>query len=208
MYYAQRKEDEKLRGLLPDRNQGFYVDVGAWKPTLDSVTKHFYDDGWNGINIEPIPTFFQEMADARPRDVNLNIAVGSKLEHKEIIYMPGTGLSTFVREHADLFPGYQKELVTVPVLTLDAVLRTYVPRSQSIDFLKIDVEGWEKDVLLGATQMLKYWGRPRILVIEATIPGTDTPAWDDWDHIPIEAGYEFLEFDGLNRWYRAQQPIG
>ena len=52
--YAQNFEDVMLARLFQAQSVGFYVDIGAWHPTELSVTRHFYDLGWSGINIEPI----------------------------------------------------------------------------------------------------------------------------------------------------------
>ncbi len=53
--YAQNFEDVMLWRALRHIDQGYYIDVGAWSPELDSVTKAFYEHGWHGINVEPNP---------------------------------------------------------------------------------------------------------------------------------------------------------
>ena len=58
--YAQNFEDVILRRALKDIEKGFYVDVGAHDPVIDSVTKAFYDLGWRGINIEPVKEWFEK----------------------------------------------------------------------------------------------------------------------------------------------------
>src|SRR4051794_37044121 len=72
--YAQNYEDVVLARVLADVSRGFYVDVGANHPEQDSITRHFSDHGWRGINIEP-GRFYTDLAAARPRDVNLHVAV-------------------------------------------------------------------------------------------------------------------------------------
>jgi hypothetical protein len=71
-----------------------------------------------------------------------------------------------------------------------------------IDFLKIDVEGAEADVLAGGD-----WRRfrPKVIVIEAVKPGTGEPAWDDWEPFILGQGYRFALFDTLNRFYVAEE---
>jgi hypothetical protein len=85
---------------------------------------------------------------------------------------------------------------SVPVTTLAHVCDRHV--RQTIDFLKIDVEGYEREVLEGAD-----WSRfrPRIVVIEATRPSTSVPAHEEWEPILLAADYLFAFFDGLNRYY-------
>src|SRR5690606_31293081 len=71
--YAQNFEDVMLARCFPGE-RGFYVDVGANDPDIDSVTRHFYERGWSGINIEPLAANFARLKKRRPRDVNLRLA--------------------------------------------------------------------------------------------------------------------------------------
>ena len=74
-FYAQFYEDYILSIVFSDIEKGFYVDVGANSPDFDSITKHFYLKGWNGINIEPIKKVFDKLVINRPDNINLNCAV-------------------------------------------------------------------------------------------------------------------------------------
>ncbi|RLA51208.1 MAG: FkbM family methyltransferase, partial [Gammaproteobacteria bacterium] len=78
--YAQNYEDVMLRRTLKDVDKGFYIDVGANDPVIDSVTKSFYDTGWHGINIEPVGEWYEKLQQDRPNDTNLQLAVGA---HKD-----------------------------------------------------------------------------------------------------------------------------
>jgi len=71
--YAQNYEDVMLQRAFKDIKKGFYIDVGANDPVIDSVTKAFYDSDWHGINIEPVTEWFIKLQEARPNDTNLNI---------------------------------------------------------------------------------------------------------------------------------------
>ncbi len=92
--YAQNFEDVILWRALKHVDRGFYVDCGAYDPTRQSVTKAFYDRGWRGINIEPIPSLLQEFVVQRPLDTNLAIAVSDGSDGAELYEVGGTGLST------------------------------------------------------------------------------------------------------------------
>jgi FkbM family methyltransferase len=190
--YAQNFEDVRLRRVFNDAAEGFYIDVGAWHPTNNSVTKHFYDRGWRGMNIEPTQSGFHAFCKDRPRDINLNLGV-SNHEGTLIFFEehPSLGRSTFSarkRDEARAEAGYQFAERAVPVATLAALCERYA--DQPIDFLKIDVEGHEPEVLEGAD--LTRW-RPRVLLIEG---GPDA-----WEKLLQSVGYLLATFDGVNEFY-------
>jgi FkbM family methyltransferase len=203
--YAQNREDVLLNRIFADQRIGFYIDVGAWLPVLDSVTKHFYERGWRGINIEPVADCVKRLCADRPRDINLAVGL-SNHEGTMTLYETSidSGGSTFSTGAVDELRRMGIEVVehTVPVTTLAQICEQYV--LEPIDFLKIDVEGHERQVLEGAD-----WGRwrPRVVVIEATGPMNATPNHEQWEHLLLDAGYLFATFDGLNRFYvRPEEP--
>ncbi len=200
--YAQQSEDVILRRLFAGCTEGFYVDVGAGHPVEHSVTKFFYDHGWRGINIEPQADLCDRLAGARPRDVNLAVAAGA--EPGEVVLSTFTsnwGWATTDPQTAKSYGISRSELV-VQQVTLDSVLTRYNP--VRVDFLKIDVEGAEGDVLAGLD--LQRW-QPTALVIEATKP--NSPEYHaPWEVVVLEAGYTRTMFDGLNNYYvRANDPL-
>lgn len=216
--YAQNFEDVLLARAFAGRERGFYIDVGAWLPVADSVTKHFYDLGWSGINIEPVEEYCKLLREERPRDVNLQVALGDRRETRRFYRFAGSGLSTFCPEPLAGYSalGLEAEEVDVEVLTLREICETHV--QGEIDFLKIDAEGWEKQVLLGGD-----WERfrPRIVLVEAVTaspqaflepakpgPVEPEPAWESWEGLLCDHGYELCYFDGLNRFYVRQEDRG
>ncbi len=207
--YAQNFEDVMLARALAGTEGGFYIDVGAWQPVLDSVTNHFYQAGWSGINIEPEPASFAMLAAARPRDVNLAVAVGAREEERALHVVADTGLSRLAGDEAGgddsggLGGGESGAATAVRTTTLARICEAHVG-GRPIDFLKIDVEGWEAQVIAGADW--RRW-RPRIVVVEATRPNSPEPDWHGWEPMLLDAGYRFVWFDGLNRFYiRAEEP--
>ncbi len=203
--YAQNFEDVLLDRIFRDQPTGFYIDIGAWHPVLDSVTKHFADKGWRGVNVEPVKADFDRFVEARPRDINLNVAVGAAEGRAPFVEVAGTGWSSLglrVDRQTIAAAGYTAREIEVPVTTLAAITDRHVTRP--VDFLKIDVEGFEGDVIAGGE-----WRacRPRVLVIEAIDPETWEPSWDEWEGMVLERGYEFGLFDGINRFYfRREEP--
>src|SRR5690242_14066635 len=129
---------------------GFWIDVGAAEPERLSVTRAFSERGWHGINIEPVPSHFARLRLARPRDINLNLAAGAAPGRMSFHRIGATGLSTLDADIAAAHArrGRRVETDTIEVTTLAALCRQYAPAQ--VHFLKIDVEGAEREVLLGA----------------------------------------------------------
>jgi FkbM family methyltransferase len=210
--YAQNFEDVVLNRVFHDVQQGRYVDIGAYDPTVDSVTRHFYERGWSGVNVEPISRFHEKFVAARPRDWNLNVAVGATAGAVQFNEWGDSGLSTCcdtLDEQLVTGLGFKRSTYTVPMTTLADI--TARLGDVTVDFLKIDVEGAERDVLMGGE-----WRafRPRVILLEAVkpkLPGCDPygyePTWFEWEGLLFANGYEFALFDGLNRfYYRREEP--
>ena len=201
--YAQNSEDVLLWRALGSIPNGFYIDVGANDPVEHSVTKAFYDAGWTGINVEPLPVHIAAFDAQRPRDVNLAIAAGSSDGELTLYDVPDVrGWASPEQDVAEMHraEGYTVAELKVPVRTLAAVCEQHV--RGEIHFLKIDVEGFEGEVLRGMD--FARW-RPWILVIEATLPGRRETNHDTWEHLVTSQRYRFAWFDGLNRYYVADE---
>ena len=202
--YSQNGEDVLLWRALGHVKNGFYIDVGANDPEEHSVTKAFYDAGWRGISIEPLPSFHQAFLAQRPRDVNLAIAAGSSNGELTLYDTPQVrGWASPEQSVAELHRAEGHEVVelSVPVRTLASVCEEHV-QDGPIHFLKIDVEGFEGEVLKGMD--FARW-RPWVLVIEATLPNSRETNHASWEHLVTGQRYRFVWFDGLNRYYVAEE---
>jgi FkbM family methyltransferase len=201
--YAQNAEDVVLARGFQDQPWGFYIDVGANHPEWDSVTRHFYDRGWRGVNIEPMRREHALLLQDRPGDVNLQCALGASDGTMTLYETPmhTRGTSTVVpglaQHYRDL--GEQLTEVSVPVTTLGSVCERWV--TGAVDFLKIDVEGFEEPVIRGGD-----WEhfRPRVVIVEAIDPVTRLSSHADWEQQLLDAEYRLALFDGLNRFYVQQ----
>jgi FkbM family methyltransferase len=200
--YALNFEDVMLMRALKSVEAGFYIDVGANHPETYSVTKAFYDAGWRGVNVEPMPGPYALLAAARPRDINLACAVGAQNGEIEIWEPDVEGWATGRADIAAqlIAEGHAGVYHTAPLRTLADICAQWAPRD--IHFLKIDVEGLEKDVLLGA-DFTRY--RPWIVVVEATHPNSTRETHAEWEPLLTEADYRFVYADGLNRFYLAAE---
>jgi FkbM family methyltransferase len=198
--YAQRFEDCYLMRCFGSRREGFYIDIGSGHPVFDNASFAFYLKGWRGVTIEPNPWLARLSRAVRPRDCHVESLVGSAVG-AGTFYMVEEfhGLSTTIESHAisalTRFGKASRSRV-VPMTTLAELCEQYA--AGGIDFLKVDVEGAEEDVLLNGNWR-KY--RPKVVVAEALAPYTLAPAWQRWEVMLEEHGYRYVWFDSLNRYY-------
>ena len=201
--YSQNHEDVLLWRALRDVPAGFYIDVGANDPELHSVTKAFYDQGWSGINVEPMPSYGPAFHAQRPRDINLNVAAGAASGSITLFDIPavnGWASTDSAVAAAHRAHGHQVVEHTVPLLTLAEICREHA--RGAVHFLKIDVEGFEGDVLRGMDFTLC---RPWIVVVEAIMPNSRDSNHQSWEALVTGHGYQYAWFDGLNRYYVADE---
>jgi FkbM family methyltransferase len=202
--YAQRFEDFHLWRALGDIQSGFYVDVGGGHPVYDNVSFAFYLAGWRGICVEPNPALAALGRAVRPRD-HLYEGLCGATTGETTLYLQREfhGLSTTIAEHAQAAErevNRSAEAVTSPMTTLAVLCAQHAPAN--FEFLKVDVEGAEADVLRGAD----FSGfRPKVIVVEAIKPLTLAPAWDEWEPLLARHGYSYVWDDELNRYYVAEE---
>jgi len=198
--YSQNLEDVMLWRALKHIEHGFYVDVGANDPKFLSVTRAFYERGWHGINVDPATWALLDKE--RTRDINLEVAASAAAGKITFYEVSDSSLSTSDSKLADRYrqSGHVVIERKVPSMTLNQILEKY--SSGPIHFMNIDVEGAELNVLQGLD--LSIW-RPWIIVIEATIPTTEIPAFEESESLIVSSNYEFTYFDGLNRFYVAKE---
>jgi FkbM family methyltransferase len=138
--------------------RGFYVDIGAYKPVQASNSYWFYERGWRGINIEPRPGSKAEFDRLRPEDTNLCIGVSDgpgTLDYYFFGELHGSDatINTFdpeqAKEFEQLYGKPVEKVIPVEVQTMEHILDTYLPAGTYIDFVTMDVENFELQVLRG-----------------------------------------------------------
>ena len=165
--YSQEAEDLLLFNVYKRQKQGFYVDVGAHHPRRFSNTHIFFEYGWRGINIDAHPETIALFEIERPTDINLHMAISDDPAPITLQMFDEAAVSTFDRDLADsdkraaYTPTGTLELMPRP---LESVLDEYLPDGQAIDFLNIDVEGLDLNVLR-SNDWTRY--RPTFVLVES-----------------------------------------
>ena len=201
--YTQNLEDYHLSLAFAGQATGTYIDIGAGHPVAGNVSLWFYERGWAGLVVEPQPDLAALYPRLRPRDIVVRSPVGRQSGEADFHLVERLhGFSTTIEQHAQNAKafGVGYRTLRLPVVTLASLCETH--GLDDIDFLKIDVEGAEADVLAGGD-----WKRfrPKVIVAEAVAPGTGEPTWQDWEPLLLAQGYRFALFDTLNRFYVAQE---
>jgi FkbM family methyltransferase len=198
--YAQNFEDVMLWRALGSVHNGRYIDIGAQDPLVDSVSLMFYERGWRGIHVEPTPPYAELLRQRRPDEIVIQAAVADKNGIMSFYEFPTTGLSTgnpeIAEKHID--SGFDVREIVVPAVTLDEVFSH--ESGQEVHWLKVDVEGGEKQVLEG---WIHSFLRPWVVLIESTAPMSKVESHKQWEPLILSKGYKFAYFDGLNRFYVA-----
>ena len=165
--YSQNGEDMLLETIFGERKNGYYVDIGAHHPKRFSNTYIFYKKGWCGINIDAMPGSMALFKKMRPRDTNLEIAISEKKEILNYYIFDEPAVNTLSDKTAkkqlekNQYNLVQK--VTLQSYPLKEILLKYLPANYSIDFLNIDTEGLDFDVLK-SNDWIRY--RPNVVIVE------------------------------------------
>lgn len=170
--YSQEGEDLILARYFDSRENGFFVDVGAHHPHRFSNTYLLYRRGWHGVNIDAMPGSMHRFRTARPRDINIEAAIGLANASATYFMFNEPALNTFdpvLAAERTVPPWRLIEKIFMPVRRLEDILSEVVPRDQRIDLLTIDVEGRDLEVLQS-----NDWNRFRPAMVLAETRGQGT----------------------------------
>jgi FkbM family methyltransferase len=203
--YAQNREDVVLWRALGHLDRGRYVEVGANHPSNDSASRAFYDRGWSGITVEPMPFYAAAHRAERPRDTMVEAVLTDDDTESVVLHeIAGTGLSSIMDDVGDRHRSEGAPVVdrSVRALRLQDVLAEHGGVGQTVHFMLVDTEGAEGKVLAGVD--LREF-RPWVLVVESTAPNSTEQTHGAWEDRVLAAGYRFCLFDGLSRFYVAEE---
>lgn len=162
--YSQEGEDILLHRIFYNETRGFYVDIGAHHPFRFSNTKLLYDMGWRGINIEPNPDVAELFEKWRPNDINLSVGVSLEKGQLKYFRFDHAALNSFSEEVKKSLLPRLKDTLEIETAPLRDILKKHLKPGQSIDFMNVDAEGMDLEILQS-----NDWNqfRPSAIMIEA-----------------------------------------
>ena len=161
--YSFNAVDLIINYIFKNKKKGFYVDVGAQHPISNNNTYLLYKKGWNGINIDLDVKNIELLNISRPNDINLNYAISSSVgKQKLFFYHDRSPINTLVKNVAHLQKSKVKIIKDINTITLNKIFDD-LKINKHIDYMNIDVEGHELDVLKGL-DLIKY--KPSVISIE------------------------------------------
>jgi len=192
--YSQEGEDMILKRIFEgEKAVGFYIDVGAHHPKRFSNTYYFYKRGWSGINIDAKPGCMKIFKKIRLRDINLEFAISNKRQN--LIYYcfnePAlNGFSKTLSIERNKKEEYKIiDEIKIETLTLAEVLDAYLPSNTTIDFLSVDVEGLDFQVL-ASNDWSKY--KPNVVLVEDLNFSFDSPDNSKIYKLLIDKDYQLV----------------
>lgn len=189
--WSQAAEDLALVAMLGGIKNGRYIDIGAHHPTRFSVTRHLFQRGWSGINVDANIDLLDEFFSTRPNDISLNYCVGEKQEYQFSVF-DETAISTVNPEWDLRFTqenNTRKSVRVVPGISLRELLDNYFP-IKGPDFLNVDIEGADYEAIRsGHFDTLPIERRPEWIMLEANAPLSRTLTTDTVKLL-MSQGYE------------------
>jgi FkbM family methyltransferase len=162
--YSQFGEDALVTTILR-QSTGFYADIGAHDPWRYSNTALLFERGWHGINVDADPRAIERFQVARPNDINLNVGVAQNAGEMDFALFEDGAVNTFsanlaTRQSRTFGP---QRMIRIDVRPLSEIFNQHIPAETAIDYLNIDCEGLDEQVVL-SNDWSHY--RPKVITIE------------------------------------------
>ena len=163
-FYSNWGIDMMADDFFKNKSTGFYIDVGCHQPLLNNNTYRLYKRGWTGINIDLDYNTIDMFNFFRKKDLNIQAAISNIIEEKDLYFFHnGSAINTLSKE-----TGYKaKEIRKIKTTTLNHIIENSKFKDKEIDYISIDVEGHELNVLEGLN-FGKY--KPKLVVLELIDP--------------------------------------
>ncbi|HEV3371294.1 MAG TPA: FkbM family methyltransferase [Xanthobacteraceae bacterium] len=187
--FPQEMESRLKLAFFAGANPGYFVEVGANQPRELSQTFDLEQQGWTGLLVEPQPGLADALSRQRSARVYA-VACSSKRNAGSSMTLHLAGPHSSFDQNLNLVTVRPHATIEVPVRTLDEIL--IEARAPQIDFMSIDVEGHELDVLDGLN--LARWS-PRLILIEDLLLHLQLHRY------LVRNGYRWMRRTGINNWY-------
>ena len=183
--------------FFKNKEIGFYIDIGAYHPFKGSLTQKLYKNGWHGVNIDISKTSIDLFKIARPKDININCAIGKVTE--ETIFFQNSKINqqnSLIRQNPN-----QKE-VKIKCYELNDILT--FNKIEKVDYINIDTEGTELNVLKGLNfKKIK----PSLLTVEDNDFDLDSSGKKEKINYMKNQGYTLINNIGVTMFFFKKEEI-
>lgn len=191
-----------FRDAVPPGYKGHYVDVGCFHPVKYSNTHYFYYMGWRGLNIDPTPGVIETFDKYRAGDINVEAAVSNDATPIVFNIFNDGAINSLDSGLAESRVGQNKwkikERRTVTPVKLSELLEKHWPKDWAIDFMDVDAEGFDYEVLRS-----NDWEKfgPRFILVEDDVPMADVSGSRITEFLRSK-GYEAVASTRLTRIFK------
>jgi FkbM family methyltransferase len=190
--YSQEGEDMIMRRVFENQTTGMYIDVGAHHPKRFSNTYFFYKRGWSGLNVDATPGSMKRFQKTRPRDINIEAAITNRATQMRFFMFGESALNTFDPELAQARQNKGHRVIkeqAISTVTLAELLNNHWRKDAKIDYMSVDVEGMDLQVL-ESNDWTAY--RPEFVLVECLGQMLDNVKSDETARFLINHGYELF----------------
>ena len=184
--YSHWGVDLIITKLLNSKNKGIYIDVGCHHPFLNNHSYLLYKSGWVGINIDIDYNSIDMFNFFRKKDVNIQTAVTDHKGEVDLFFYHNRAAKNTISKE---FGSDAKEKKKINSDTLNNIIENSKFKNSKIDFVSIDVEGNEMNVLNGFN-LKKY--KPKLILLEFILPNKKEFYEKDINEITNSEVYKFL----------------